>query len=98
MKKETENLLIKSDGEAQSMENSILNFNRPKFFENLPEIIRPQVAAAALGISIKTIYDWRYRQKVKGIPPTVFLKINRLLYIRRDELRKWIASYNTSSA
>ena len=69
-----------------------------QFFENLPEIIRPHVAASVLGVSIKTIYDWHYRHQVKQIPPTLFLKINRLLYLRRDELRKWISSHNPSLA
>jgi hypothetical protein len=66
------------------------------FFENLPEVIRPDVAASVLGISKETIYDWHYRQKLKNIPPTLFFKINRLLYLRRDELRKWIVSLNPS--
>ena len=66
------------------------------FFENLPEMIRPYMAASVLGISIKTIYDWHYRRKVNNIPPTLFIKINRLLYLRRDELRKWVASCNPS--
>lgn len=66
------------------------------FFENLPEIIRSDVAAQVLGVSIKTIYNWRYRQMIKNIPPTLFLKINRMLYLRRDELRRWVASFNAS--
>lgn len=66
------------------------------FFENLPELMRPHVAASALGVSVWTIYDWHHRHKVKNIPPTIFMKIKHLLYIRRDELRRWINSFNAS--
>ena len=37
-------------------------------FENLPEILKPQKAALILGVSVKTIYDWKYRQKRREIP------------------------------
>ncbi len=63
-------------------------------FENLPELVKPNVAASVLEISVKTIYDWRYRQKEKKIPADLFLKINRLLYLRTHVLRRWIASQN----
>ncbi len=66
------------------------------FFENLPDLIRPQIAAKVLGVSVWTIYDWHHRHKLKRIPPTVFLKINQMLYLHRDELRKWITSLNAS--
>jgi predicted DNA-binding transcriptional regulator AlpA len=62
-----------------------------KFFENL---MRPEQVASALGLSVKTIYDWRYRRVQKGIPPNLFLKVNRILYLRADALKEWIASQN----
>jgi len=65
-------------------------------FENLPEIIRPRTAASVLGISVKTIYDWHYRGKLRNVPGKMFLKMNRLLYLRTDVLRSWISSQNPS--
>ena len=62
--------------------------------ENLPEQIKPQLAANTLGISIKTIYDWHYRGKTRNIPEDLFIKINRLLYIRKTALKRWINSQN----
>lgn len=67
-----------------------------RLFENLPELLRPNMAASALGLSVKTIYNWHYYKVLKEIPPTVFVKIDRILYLRRDELRRWIASLNAS--
>jgi hypothetical protein len=66
------------------------------FFENQPEFIKPEVVAELLGVSIKTIYDWNYRQKLRGVPPGLFLKFNRLLYLRTEVLRQWIRSQNPS--
>jgi hypothetical protein len=63
-------------------------------FENLPELIKPQLAANTLGISIKTIYDWHYRGKTRNVPEDLFIKINRLLYIRKTALKRWINSQN----
>ena len=67
---------------------------RPKLFDNLPGLLKPSTVAALLDISVKTIYDWRYRGKMKQVPETLFIKINRLLYLRTDVLRDWIASQN----
>lgn len=67
-------------------------------FENLPELIKPETAAKVLGISVRTIYDWRYRQVLKKVPPTLFLKVNRMLYLRTAILRYWIVSQNGSLA
>jgi hypothetical protein len=66
-------------------------------FHNLPEILRPDKAAELLGVSIKTIYDWRYRQKTRNIPDDLFFKLNRLLYIRTSALQKWINQQNSVS-
>lgn len=64
------------------------------FFNNLPEIMKAVAVADLLGLSIKTIYDWRYKQKTRNIPIDLFIKINRLLYLRTAVLGKWIASQN----
>ncbi|MBF0363866.1 MAG: helix-turn-helix domain-containing protein [Oligoflexia bacterium] len=63
-------------------------------FNNLPEVIRATTAAQILDVSIKTIYDWRYRQETRNIPANLFLKINRTLYLNTSVLRKWITSQN----
>ena len=65
-----------------------------KFFNNLPEIMKVVAVADLLGLSIKTIYDWRYKQKTRNIPNNLFIKINRLLYLRTAVLREWITSQN----
>lgn len=65
-----------------------------RLFDNLPELLKPETVASLLGISIKTIYDWRYRRKLKKVPDHLFLKINRLLYLRTDVLRDWIIAQN----
>lgn len=64
------------------------------FFDNLPELMRPEKAAFVLGVSKQTIYDWRYRQKQRSIPPEMFIKINRMLYLRTNVLKQWIALQN----
>lgn len=66
------------------------------FFENLPEFARPQLVADTMGLSIKTIYDWRYRAGTLKAPEGLFVKFNRILYIKTEILRKWIASQNSS--
>ncbi len=63
-------------------------------FENLPNILRPTQVASILGLSIKTIYDWHYRQEKRKVPKELFLKFNRSLYLRTDILKQWIASQN----
>ena len=67
-------------------------------FENLPKIMRPQQAASVLSLSIKTIYDWHYRQNQRKVPKELFLKLNRSLYLRTDILKDWIISQNPSLA
>jgi hypothetical protein len=62
-----------------------------KFFNNLPEIMKAVAVADLLGLSIKTIYDWRYKQKTRNIPNNLFL-----LYMRTAVLREWITSQNQS--
>ena len=68
------------------------------FFDNLPEMMRPERVASVLGISIKTIYDWKYRGHKRKVPENLFLKFNGALYIRTKTLEQWIASQNPSLA
>lgn len=63
-------------------------------FENLAELVKPELVASILGISVKTIYDWRYRFKQRKVPEDLFVKINRSLLVRTKVLRHWIASQN----
>ncbi len=67
------------------------------FFENLPALVKAEVIASLLQISITTIYDWRYRKKQKGVPHDLFLKFNRRLYLRTEVLKRWIISKNPSA-
>lgn len=69
---------------------------QPRFLSDLPELIKPTTAATLLGVSVKTIYDWRYRQKLRKIPVGFFVKVNRSLLIRTEIMRQWIASQNPS--
>ncbi|HLD99357.1 MAG TPA: hypothetical protein VJB59_03820 [Bdellovibrionota bacterium] len=68
--------------------------NEVTIFENLPELVKPEAVASVLGISVATIYDWRYRAKQRGVPEGLFLKFNRLLYLRTEVLKRWILSQN----
>ncbi len=65
-------------------------------FDNLPKLIRPKMIAKELGLSVATIYDWKYRAKMRKIPENLFLKIAGRLYIRTDVLSLWIMSGNPS--
>ncbi len=64
-------------------------------FENLPEILRPDAVANLLSISVQTVYDWQYRQKTRRIPEDLFIKMNRLLYVRTTALKRWITAQNS---
>ena len=84
-------------GEFDINKNAILNSEKIsdlRLFDNLPSIIRPEKIAPILGLSVKTIYDWRYRGKKRNVPDGLFLKFNRCLYIRTDILQNWITSQN----
>lgn len=70
--------------------------NSANFLNGLPELLKIDLAASILGVSTKTIYDWKYRCKQRNIPSTLFVKINRSLLIRTDILKEWIASQNPS--
>jgi hypothetical protein len=66
------------------------------FLNDLPELLRLDLAASVLGVSPKTIYDWKYRSHQRKIPAGLFVKLNRSLLIRTSVLREWIASQNPS--
>lgn len=78
--------------------NAVSSFNlgTENFLKDLPELMRPEFAASILGVSPKTIYDWRYRSKQRNIPSGLFVKLNRSLLIRTSILKEWIASQNPS--
>ncbi len=65
-------------------------------FNNLPKLIKPQVLASELGLSVATIYDWKYRAKMRKIPENLFLKISGRLYVRTDVLNSWLLAENAS--
>lgn len=69
-----------------------------KLFENLPELIIPEVAAKVLNKSVKTLYDWNYRGKTRKrkIPSNLFLKVGGGLYLRKDILCEWISHRSSS--
>lgn len=58
------------------------------------DLRRPEDIANQLGISVKTIYDWRYRQRELNVPKDLFIKFNRFLYLKLSVLKNWIASQN----
>ena len=63
-------------------------------FDNQKGWMRPEEVSSLLGISVRTIYDWRYRPRVANVPEDLFLKFNRQLFIRTDILRAWVFSQN----
>ena len=65
-----------------------------ELFDNLPKLMRTEQFVAHFGYSRATIYDWRYRGLLRGVPPELFLSLNRRLYIRTDIFMTWIASQN----
>lgn len=76
------------------MKRNQLQSPETKLFGAQPELLRPEEAAELLRISVKTIYDWHYRSRLRGIPKGLFLKINRQLYIRTCVLSDWILAQN----
>lgn len=65
-----------------------------QLFDSLPRLMRPEQVAAHFDVSIKTIYDWRHRGCLRGMPQNLFLSLNRRLFIRTDVFVDWIASQN----
>jgi hypothetical protein len=67
---------------------------RAELFDNLPKLMRTEQFAEHFRYSKATIYDWRYRGKLRGVPDNLFLTLNRRLYIRTDVFLAWLASQN----
>jgi hypothetical protein len=65
-----------------------------QIFEKLPELLKPEAVAEILGISVRTVHDWHYRQKLRKVQKGLFIKFNRLLYLRTEVLKQWISSQN----
>ncbi len=85
----------------QSKVNQCLKCNQnfdnssDRLFENLGELATPQQVAGVLGLSVLTIYDWKYRGKNFGVPQEMFVKINnRRIYIRKSILIDWLSTTN----
>jgi hypothetical protein len=68
--------------------------NSALLFDTLPKLMRTEQFADQFGYSKATIYDWRYRGALRGVPSGMFLTLNRRLYIRTDIFLTWIASQN----
>ncbi len=69
--------------------------DRPEaFFENLKGWMSPKEVADKFGLSVWTIYKWKNRGRLAGVPDGLFVKFNRKLYIRTDVLVSWISSQN----
>ena len=68
--------------------------NSNMLFENAKSLLTPQEVSYILGISTKTIYDWKYRAVLRNVPSGLFIKFNRKLFIRTEILRSWILSQN----
>lgn len=67
-------------------------------FDNLKGWMRPQEVADAFGISVWTVYKWKNKGRLIGVPEGLFVKFNRSLYVRTEVLRRWISSQNSESA
>ena len=69
-----------------------------KLFDNLPELIAPELAAKVLNKSVKTLYDWKYRGKTRKtkIPSNLVTKIGGGLYVRKDILLLWVSDRSSS--
>tara|TARA_R110002049_G_scaffold274186_3_gene452129 strand:+ start:1481 stop:1690 length:210 start_codon:yes stop_codon:yes gene_type:complete len=67
-------------------------------FDNLPDLIAPDMAARFLNKSVATLYDWKYRGKTRKdkIPSNLFTKIGGGLYLRKDVLQSWVMNRSSS--
>ena len=66
--------------------------NLDALFENQPNTLTPEQAAAITHSSRVTVYDWHYRPEKYGIPKGMFLKFGRKLIIRTDMFKEWFIS------
>jgi hypothetical protein len=63
-----------------------------RLFENLPELLTPEMLAEVLHTTRGTVYQWKSRPKKYGIPDGLFLKLGRKLLVRREVLKAWVLS------
>ncbi len=68
-----------------------IDHSSDSIFDKSMGLMRPQDVADQLGISVRTVYDWRHRPWRRQTPEDLFLKFNGQLFIRIDVLRAWIA-------
>ena len=61
-----------------------------KLFDNLSELLTPEMVAEALHTTRATVYQWHSRPRKYRVPESLFLKLGRKLLIRRDVLRTWV--------
>ena len=63
-----------------------------QLFENLPELLTPDLVATALHTTRATVYQWHSRPRKYAVPDGFFIKLGRKLLIRRDVLKIWVFS------
>lgn len=61
----------------------------------MPRLLTIDDVAEELGVSVKTIYQWRSRHPVPYGPPAI--KVGKYLRWRPDTLREWIDAQSTES-
>lgn len=77
-----------------NLETTELNSGFYSIFDNKKGLLTPPEVCQMLGISVKTIYDWKHRPIARKVPNGLFVKFNRKLLLRTDILRDWIISQN----
>ena len=77
---------------------SVMPMETRSLYDNLPDLIPVELAAEVLDISVKTLYDWKYRGQVREtrIPPDLFAKLGGKLYLRKETLNRWVQCQNSS--
>ena len=94
MKRNTQSSEISFKASNSDVRSSVMLLNGARLFDNLPKLMRTEQFAEHFGYSKATIYDWRYRGAIRGVPSRLFLTLNRRLYIRTDIFLAWLASQN----
>ncbi|MEV4689419.1 helix-turn-helix transcriptional regulator [Microbacterium sp. LWH3-1.2] len=61
----------------------------------MPRLLTVEDVAEELGVSVKTIYQWRSRQPAPYGPPAI--KVGKYLRWRPDALREWIDAQSSES-
>ena len=63
-----------------------------KLFDNQPDLLSPKTVAEIIGLSVTTIYDWKYRSSKYDIPEGMLFKFGRRLKVVKPILIKWLIS------